>query len=174
MNRCALTVSTCSAGRPATYTSVLRSTPFTNRTPIVTWLIVMLVMLVLSGCGPARGESARNQSIAETQRIALDYAANPDVERARAQLQTLDVANANQWLLFVAEDALHDESIDDGTRLALVTLARDMGLSSAALAEYEQTRPAAAEPVADAAAVQGRGADACGSAGDGCCRGTDW
>jgi uncharacterized protein YraI len=68
-------------------------------------------------------------------RIAAEYQANSNLDQARAQLQGLQVANANQWLVYVTETAIQ-EGADTATVTALVKLTEALDLESASVAQY--------------------------------------
>ena len=72
-------------------------------TPFRLCLFLLLIALVLVGCGPEEGASDADLE-AETLRIAQEYAQGGDLGNARAQLEALDAANPTQFLIFLAED----------------------------------------------------------------------
>ncbi len=92
-------------------------------------------MVILAGCGP---ESARNNQedlTATTQQIALDYQTHQNLAQATTELEALDVANLNQWLLMVTESAVTSNP-DAALTSALVALSTDLGLHSNAIQTY--------------------------------------
>ncbi len=93
------------------------------------WLALLL--LLPAACGPARGGrdgSAEAGSIeSRTEEIARAFAADGDGTLARAALQSLDVANPTQWLVYMAENAVTNPSSDPETTRALVALALELG-----------------------------------------------
>jgi len=96
---------------------------------------VLLAMFTLAGCGP---ESARNNQedlTATTQQIALDYQTHRNLGQATSELETLDVANLNQWLMMVTESAVTSNP-DEALTSALVALSTDLGLQSNAIQRY--------------------------------------
>jgi uncharacterized protein YraI len=85
----------------------------------------------------------------QTQQIAHDYSADGNLETARASLAALNVANANQWLVLVAEETISQGESE--TADALAELALDLGLNSAIVNRYASARgliqpPAVAQP----------------------------
>lgn len=114
------------------------SSPQRNRSRRV-WAAPILLLcgalIFLAGCGPEQNSAGNGDPAEQTLEIARTYATSGDIETARRQLGELDVANGNQWLVYVAESAVAENS-DPATTQALVQLAHDLGLESAELAEY--------------------------------------
>jgi len=73
--------------------------------------------------------------MATTQKIALDYQNHHNLTQANTELEALDVANLNQWLLYVTETTVTNNSDSNGTN-ALVLLVTDLGLQSNAIHAY--------------------------------------
>ncbi|MFN8495140.1 MAG: SH3 domain-containing protein [Caldilineaceae bacterium] len=71
----------------------------------------------------------------ETKQIALDYQISNNLDQARAQLNTLKVANPSQWLVYVAETAIEQNNDKDGMT-ALAHLASDLGLQSQPINQF--------------------------------------
>jgi len=103
-------------------------------------LVVALISLMVVACGSANqaGDDA-DDTKARTLDIARVFAIDGNTEAARAALQELPVANDEQWLLLVTENALTDGTMDTGTRNALVNLALGLGLSEATLITYAES-----------------------------------
>ncbi|MEZ4636674.1 MAG: SH3 domain-containing protein [Caldilineaceae bacterium] len=101
-------------------------------------LIVLLAALVMAGCGPSSDESSDVDAADVTKDIAFNYAGSRDMATAQAALDTLGVANTNQWLILVAEETIGQGPSGDAD--ALTMLAMDMGLSSAIVDGYAAAR----------------------------------
>lgn len=125
---------------PQTNLKERRSVRWRRRHPLFVWLPALLMLIVgLSGCGPERPGAGDDDPSAQTRQIALDYQNNGDLSAARAALSELDVANANQWLVLVAETAIAEE---DSTAAAdaLAHLVYDLGLTSSIVIRYAERR----------------------------------
>ena len=103
-----------------------------------TWLICLLLFgafLLLAGCGPEASSSSQQALMSETERIALEYQSAHNLAQARAQLDALEVANINQWLIYTTEEVLtrgdSGEMVD-----SLVVLVMDLGLPSNSIRNY--------------------------------------
>ena len=90
-------------------------------------------ILLLAACGPEKSAADDELLLADTQRIAQEFAASGDVEQARSQLGELNVANGAQWLVFVTENAIarNPDAAPD-----LVRLSEALGLESSAINSY--------------------------------------
>jgi hypothetical protein len=99
---------------------------------IALWLSVVLL---LAACGPGQAKPDSSQLAAETARIAQDFAANSNLDQARAAINALDVANPHQYLVLQAEQAISANQ-DPQTTSALVKLAVEMRLSSGSIQAY--------------------------------------
>jgi uncharacterized protein YraI len=104
------------------------------------WLlaVVTAAVLLLAACGPEQETRTDAQLTEDTQRIAQEFAANTDLEQARAALGELPVANANQWLIFVAEQAIADAAVDAAIDSALTKLSVALGLHSPLLNQFAE------------------------------------
>ncbi len=89
----------------------------------------LLLCILLAGCGPELAPSNSDSLIAETEKIAQNYAASNNLDAARDALNGLDVANAKQWLIYVTESNISQNQNPDLTD-ALMQLTLDLGLSS--------------------------------------------
>ncbi len=96
--------------------------PFRRR---VGWALLLLSLLV-TACGPEKSSNNGAALVAATQQIALAYQANGDLAGAQTQLEALDVANPTQWLVYVTETALAENSNPEAMT-ALARLTGDMG-----------------------------------------------
>lgn len=120
-----------------------------RRRSVWIWLSV-LVSLLLSACGPARSSNDSTSLTTQTQQIAQEYRADGNLDAARASLAALDVANANQWLVLVAEETIGQGPSEVADALTELTL--DLGLNSPAINRYAAARglieptPVAAQP----------------------------
>jgi hypothetical protein len=94
-----------------------------------------------------------DESRAMTVEIANAYAAGGNADAARAALLTLPVANAEQWLLIVTEEALANPATPGETRNALVQLALELGLSESTLTDYAAANGLLPDRSADAATL---------------------
>jgi uncharacterized protein YraI len=93
------------------------------------------IVLLLAACGPGEPKVDAAQAAADTLRIAQDYAANRDLNAARAAIDALQVANPHQYLVLQAEEAI-SANADPQTTGALVKLAVDMRLASGSIQAY--------------------------------------
>ncbi len=123
------------------------------------------MILLLAACGPEKSAADDELLLADTQRIAQEFAASGNVEQARSQLDELDVANGGQWLIFVTENAI---ARNPDAAADLVRLSEALGLASSAINNYatqnnlltgaasaaENAQPAAVAPLAAAVAPQ--------------------
>lgn len=104
-------------------------------------------MLVLAGCGPESAASSQEELATTTGEIALNYQTHRNLTQASAELEELKVANLNQWLLYVTETAIKNQTNPSQTD-ALVLLVIDMGLQSNPIHEYAIQHSLIAAPVA--------------------------
>lgn len=98
-------------------------------------LVLTIVLLTLAGCGPKRAGASTEDLVADTRQIALDYRSQGSLDSAQAELAQLNVANANQWLIYVAETSISNGD-DPGAIEALVRLIYDLGLQSTVVSRY--------------------------------------
>jgi len=125
-----------------TLASSSSSTPalFSFNTRLLTWLICLLwaaPVLLLAGCGPERGATNEQTLVSETERIAVAYQASRNLAQARTQLDLLEVANINQWLIYTTEEAITQADRPEMVN-ALVLLVMDLGLPSNSIRTYAQ------------------------------------
>ncbi len=97
-------------------------------------LAVLLVVCLLAGCGPETADG-QDELTTNTGTIALNYQNHRNLTQANAELAELPVANVNQWLLFVTETAVTNNSDPTQTN-ALVALVMDLGLQSNTIYAY--------------------------------------
>lgn len=97
--------------------------------------LIFVLLLGVAACAPAQPDTSQAALTAQTEQIALTYAADGDLEQARAALAEVEVANPNQWLVLVAEEAVSTQPGTETTD-ALAMLLRDLGLNSAVVARY--------------------------------------
>lgn len=95
----------------------------------------LLITLLFTGCGPENSESNQETLATTTQQIALEYQATHNLDQAAAKLAALDVANPNQWLLYLTENTISDSG-DANLTDALVLLSTDLGLQSNTIRQY--------------------------------------
>lgn len=94
---------------------------------------LLLAAVVLSGC-PSREDRAARPATAEERNAAIvaiadQFAATQDLEAAQVALEALNLPNAAQAVLALAESYVAQGS-DTATTLELVNLAKGLGLSS--------------------------------------------
>ena len=99
---------------------------------IALWLVVVLL---LAACGPGQPKVDSTTLATTTARIAQDYAANSNLDQARAAIDALEVANPHQYLLLQAEEAVNANQ-DPQTTSALVKLAVALRLNSGSVQAY--------------------------------------
>lgn len=100
---------------------------------------VIALMLLLAACGPADESPDQTTLTLATQQIAQDYANTGDLAKAQSSLAALEVANPNQWLLFVAESTANDAAAQPELTAALIKFADASGLRSPILTQYATT-----------------------------------
>lgn len=120
-------------------------------------LFSCISILLLAACGPETPSVDHDVMRDEAVRIAQEYGAAPDVEKARTELAELDISNINQWLKYVAEDEI-TQNTDPNATNALVRLALDLGVRSVTIDRFGidagmLEAPASAEVLAPSASV---------------------
>ena len=113
------------------------------------WMGLLMISLLLGACGIfGRDSESADPAAAEeqTQAIARDFAADGDLEKARAAINALDVANPGQWLIFMTEGAVADPARDGALTQAMVKLTLGLGYDEETIGAY-----AAANGLADVA-----------------------
>ncbi len=116
----------------------------------VSYGAMLLLLILLSACGPERASTSEAAAAVTTQEIAATYQATANLDEARAQLGTLEVANVNQWLLLTTESAIKRND-NAGATDALVKLTLDLGLRSTVIVDYARQHGLLAAPVGDKA-----------------------
>ncbi len=99
------------------------------------WPVLLLVVMMLAACGPASDSSSSDQVLEETKRIALELKADSNVDKARAAVDGLDMANPRQWLVMITEQSIADQN-DPAVTAALVELTEALGLESSPIHSY--------------------------------------
>lgn len=94
----------------------------------------LLISVLLVGCGPEDEPSNSGALIAETEKIAQNYAASNNLDAARDALNDLDVANTKQWLVYVTETSI-SQNQSPAVAESLTKLTLDLGLSSSKIDE---------------------------------------
>lgn len=120
--------------------STFTPAPFSLDTRLLTWLICLFLaapVLLLAGCGPERAATNEQTLLSETERIAVEYQAARNLAQARTQLDLLEVANINQWLIYTTEEAIVGGDRPEMVN-ALVILVMDLGLPSNSIRTYAQ------------------------------------
>lgn len=108
---------------------------FARLSPI---LILLVLLLLLAGCGPSDSGASNADLSATTQRIAQDFQSNGDLAAAKSALAGLDVPNANQLLILTAETAISAGDVANADALARLSLA--LSLTSSNIERYAQSR----------------------------------
>jgi hypothetical protein len=119
-------------------------------TPLRFCLLLLVVIGVLAGCGPEKGESDADMT-AETIRIAQEYQQSGNLGDASAQLSKLAAANPTQFLVFLAEERVNSDPGAPETS-ALVNLALALGIQSSKLVDYGLQNGLLAQAVAPTSA----------------------
>ncbi len=109
--------------------------------------LLVVTALSLSACGPGQSGTSSSDSRTTAQQIALAYAATGDSAVARAALDNLDVANARQFLVYVTEQNIAENS-DPATTAALVELAIALEAQSTVIRNYALQNGIAEAPAA--------------------------
>ena len=119
----------------------IHSSRFPRPARFLSLLLLLTLTWLLAACGPSNSGTdtvSFAETTATTQRIALDYQSNNDLAAAQAGLTSLNVPNPNPVLVLVAENAISAEDFVNAD--ALVRLALALGLKSASIDRYAQTR----------------------------------
>ena len=125
---------------------------------------LLSTMLLLGACGifgSAENTAPQGDATTQTQTIARDFSADGDLEKARAAVNALDVANPGQWLIFVTENAVIDAARDPGLAQSLVQLTLGLGYEEATISDFavangladDTASVAGSQAAADAATV---------------------
>jgi len=109
--------------------------------------LLVVTTLLLSACGPSQSATASSDSRTTAQQIALTFAATGDSAAARTALENLDVANAHQFLVYVTEQNIAENS-DPTTTSALVKLAIALEAQSTVIRNYALQNGIAEAPAA--------------------------
>jgi uncharacterized protein YraI len=109
--------------------------------------LLVVTALAISACGPSQSGTSSSDSRSITQQIALTYAATGDSAAARAALDNLDVANARQFLVYVTEQNIAENS-DPAATAALVELAIALEAQSTVIRNYALQNGIAEAPAA--------------------------
>ncbi|NJN82785.1 MAG: SH3 domain-containing protein [Caldilineaceae bacterium] len=121
-------------------------------------LLLGSLLLGLVACGPERSSVDDEQLTSETRRIAQEYQTSGDIARARADLQALEVANPNQWLIFVAETDIA-AGADMAVTQSLAQMVSALGLQSSSVSKFLEAN-GAAETMASASSADSTGGPA--------------
>ena len=124
--------------------------------PLLAVLAILTIFVLSVGLSACNGKGqtsalSREEKEAQTLTIAADYAQDQDLEQAEARLGELDIANATQWVVMLAERHIADGG-EETVILPLAQLANALGSSSTKLALYlapsPTPEPAALAPTA--------------------------
>lgn len=101
-------------------------------------IALLLILVLVAGCSTKTTDESPSALMVKTQDIALAYQAHGDTAQAQADLAQLGMANPEQWVLLTAETAISgsDGQLSAGGAVALVKLARDLGLRSTAVDDF--------------------------------------
>lgn len=116
--------------------------------------VLFILLFTSSACGPERTTTEQLSPTSQTHSIASIYQGNRDLAEARSQLDVLDVANVNQWLIYTTEEAIRINSNDVETR-NLVTLVVDLGLQSGMIMDYARQNDLLTLPIVAELAMDG-------------------
>jgi uncharacterized protein YraI len=101
------------------------------------WFVLLLALLIVAGCGPARASSSEDTLRTEITRIAQEFEADQDIAKARAALESLDVANPRQWLMLQTEELIAANA-DLTTTASMVELTDALDIQSTAIRTYAE------------------------------------
>ena len=109
---------------------------------VVCLLTILGLIVGLSRCsgGGDLGALSREEKEAQTLTIAADYAQDQDLSQAETRLGDLDIANATQWVVMLAERHITDGA-EEAVIRPLAELAGALGSSSAKVALYLAPSP---------------------------------
>jgi len=99
------------------------------------WLVWLVALLVVTGCGPARAADTETTLRNEIARIAQEFEVDQDVARARAALEGLDVANPRQYLMLQTEELIVANT-DPALTASLVKLTDALNIQSTVIRTY--------------------------------------
>ncbi len=101
------------------------------------WLLLIMVIFIMTGCGPARASSSDETLRTEIARIAQEFGADQDIAKARAALEGLDVANPRQWLMLQTEELIA-AAADPVTTANMVKLTDALDVQSTVIRTYAE------------------------------------
>ena len=112
-------------------------------------IALALLLLAAAGCASAGGGASAATRAATFKQIAVAYASDGDLARAKAAMDKLDLANPTQLLVTQAEEEIGQGAPADEI-VALARLAGDLGARSPKLMAYLEptAAPTAAAPTA--------------------------
>jgi len=144
--------------------AMLKNVAFIRKLQIQPLSYICLLFFVLFStvaCGPERSGSDQGATVRVTEEIATSYQATRDLNEARLQLDELDVANVNQWLILTTEEAIKG-SESRAASDALVTLTLDLGLQSNAIMAYARQNNLLPVQSASSSTIEGENGSANG------------
>lgn len=100
-------------------------------------LILWASILLLAACGPASGANNDEQISEQTVRIAQEYQLDQDLAKARAALDSLDVANPRQWLMLQTE-LMIGENDDPALTASMIKLTEALNIQSNVIRTYAE------------------------------------
>ncbi len=111
-------------------------------------LAILSLMVLLSACSSS-SDKAPPEIIKEDRviRIAHEYASDHNLDRARSDLEKLDVANAPQWVSMLAQQHANARDLSPEDVRALALLAYDLGTRDEALLAILGTPTAEPSPL---------------------------
>lgn len=98
-------------------------------------IFAICTLMLCVACGPASTERDSDHLAVEAEQTALDYQNHQNLDLARSQLNDIEVANPNQWLILLTETSISQQKNLQTTR-ALVQLSLDLGLRSQQIQAY--------------------------------------
>lgn len=101
------------------------------------WFLLLMMIFIMTGCGPARASSSEESLRTEIARIAQEFGADQDIAKARAALEGLDVANPRQWLMLQTEELIA-AATDPVTTANMVKLTDALDVQSTVIRTYAE------------------------------------
>ncbi|HIC96558.1 TPA: SH3 domain-containing protein, partial [Candidatus Bipolaricaulota bacterium] len=119
--------------------------------PLILWLsgVLFLITTALVGCGLGRRTDHPRLSLQEREQVAVaiatDYVTDHDLDRAKARLAELGVANPVQWIVFLSERYIA-EGRDASVVESLIALSQGLGVRTQRMTDYLVASASTATP----------------------------